>query len=709
MEKYIHCNLMKGYSTDNATSDNIPITILFMPNKTIYDLGCFNFNYYTALIGLGNKPEDVKLKGNFCPDGYTTSISNIFFRTISNLTINNDLIFGSSQMCPIRNCIINGNLNMDLLCTSIIPSWGFTASGGYVADTTVTKKINLSGGPGGKAQQLLLNRVDFATTENLQMNYVMLDCKNSGKELTPNQCTTSIAQKVILKSPVNKIDFTTFIAPKITYDTKYVLNGEECVICNNLDKLQHLIDSKNKNIVLIAQYYGNVSKNTIINIKQNNVTIHGLGWPVLIGVTFIISGTHCTLSSLIFDACKKSINQQNCILSNSGADNLELYDICTRTTLGPSSNSLYSESIGVEKMIEINSADSYLENVWAWRGDHWNTYLADSVKNCNKCSGPPPQPKPLPKPYNTEKLINNCLCKSGQPPNETAFNTQYSISSSVKNSGDWQGCGAKCDNNSDCIGFVNKGTWCGLYNRDKNQRVTKDNDTWSCKRNTDTSPSLGYAGISVNVNNKCQYTSSGGSISSCKPFIPSNTSKADASNWMMNSCYSTATGFNIDPNKSITGENGENNYNPIGIYIIGKNCKSVGLFVEHQTCYPILWEGNNGTIIFSQGECAYYNSDYNCSKINNYDTGIYMTLGSNVTNFYYNGGGIYAIFNPTKIKAVLNIINIKYIKTGEININNLVSGYWASSTGFQNFLLNYSSISAPPAEKKRYCNLLQQI
>jgi hypothetical protein len=84
-----------------------------------------------------------------------------------------------------------------------------------------------------------------------------------------------------------------------------------------------------------------------------------------------------------------------------------------------------------------------------------------------------------------------------------------------------------------------------------------------------------------------------------------------------------------------------------------------------------------------------------------------MTLGSNVTNFYYNGGGIYGIFNPIKIKSVLNIINIKNLKTGEININNLVSGYWAGSTGFENFLYNYSDIPPPPQSKKRYCNLLQ--
>ena len=83
--------------------------------------------------------------------------------------------------------------------------------------------------------------------------------------------------------------------------------------------------------------------------------------------------------------------------------NLQLYDICTRTTLGPKNDSLYDSSISVEKMIEINGKYSYLENIWAWRGDHWNTYLQKGVE-CNKCTGPPPPPKSLPEPYSPTDL-----------------------------------------------------------------------------------------------------------------------------------------------------------------------------------------------------------------------------------------------------------------------------------------------------------------
>ena len=107
--------------------------------------------------------------------------------------------------------------------------------------------------------------------------------------------------------------------------------------------------------------------------------------------------------------------------------------------------------------------------------------------------------------------------------------------------------------------------------------------------------------------------------------------------WLVNSCnQTTAVGFNQKQNDTIT-KKGKNNYNPIGIHILGDNCIGLGLFVEHQTCYPIIWDGNDGTLVFTQGECAYYNMNNNCNISNiGYKSGIYMTLGKMVDNFYYN-------------------------------------------------------------------------
>ena len=190
------------------------------------------------------------------------------------------------------------------------------------------------------------------------------------------------------------------------------------------------------------------------------------------------------------------------------------------------------------------------------------------------------------------------------------------------------------------------------------------------------------SGVSSNVDPHCNYSALSGGGSSCNPPPITACAWSDNDPWAVKqkNC-SNEVGFQLNENTVVAGSDGKNNYNPTGIHVIGKNCIGLGLFVEHQTCWPIIWDGDNGTLVFSQGECAYYHMNVGCSASDSpYPSGYYYTIGSNVKTHFYTGGGIYAIFNN---KAYPAAINIEKANTTGITINNLVVGAWAGKAGFQ--------------------------
>lgn len=102
------------------------------------------------------------------------------------------------------------------------------------------------------------------------------------------------------------------------------------------------------------------------------------------------------------------------------------------------------------------------------------------------------------------------------------------------------------------------------------------------------------------------------------------------------------------------------NVNPYGIHVTGPRATAVGLFVEHQSEQPIVWDGADGLVIMSQGETSY--DDNAVSDAGTFaaaagrlhdaaDAGVYMLVGPNAAGFDMIGGGIYNIFGTDKAAA----------------------------------------------------------
>lgn len=665
----------KAIHTHENTTDNSvmqrPITVAFM-NGT-YNVSPMLLTYFTALIGLGNS---VIINGSVQVEGFTKTISNIFFRSLTNITLSQPLLYGSSQMCPIRfcnisgDCVLNGNV-------ADVQTYG---SGGFIADTKIKGKVTLGDGGGGGAQQFGFKNVSMNEFVNGQMNAVFVDSKVGGANVTTN-CGSTVSQNVGVYSPFNGFDFRKKSIPKISSKNTpnyYVSKGSGTPVLATLittsdDLLNHTF--LENSVVLLSPnvYMGKIYET--VTISKPGVTLMGFGWAILVGITVKIDAPNCTLACIVFDAAPLSQGQTSFVTVTQKGKSAELYDIAGRTTMGPGGSlSIYQPKVYVHTMFEVLADNVYMENVWLWRGDHWNQYVAQT-----------PTPAPTGKSCLSDCIMKNTDCNQGVDASQTAPG------------GSPNACGSSCEANQNCYYWKQNGGWCGLYYKDNKLKLNKNLQNWGftdCAK----SPEGLSIGISTRVTN----------ASCCNfPVAPSGGGGADCDgvHWV---CSDGKGPMGWDDNYSTLTNSGQDNQNSIGLRVTGNGCVGLGLFVEHQTLYPILWEGNNGVLVFTQGETAYHDNNPDWDKnniIKGYKPGIYMTTGKKAINLYYTGGGIYSIFNTTPTPAALSVYASD---TSQITITNLVIGAWISSGGIQNTLY----LNGKPAgrsvqnnQKLRFCSL----
>lgn len=660
-------------TTDNSVMQR-PITVAFMDGE--YDVGSLNMTYFTAFIGLG---DGVKLSGYIHVEGYTTSISNVFFRSLTNLKLQSSILFGSSQMCPIRCCKINGNCDLSHNQRNI-NEWG---SGGFMADTTVSGKVSLTG-----AQQFGFKNVEIGSFVDGQMNAIFVGSKIGGSAPGATCKPESVAMTVGVPSKVHGTDFATKVCPKIT-STKIgsyavLVKGKSvpATYIRTTEELQKHAFTKGEAVLLAPGMYVTTSPVTV-KINAANVCIMGFGWSVLYGINLQVDAPGCTLASMVIDAAPLAMKQAFGVSVTSRGSNAEIYDVCVRTTLGPGGpHSVYAGEVGMKTMFAIAGAKTYMENVWLWRGDHWNHYENTPVAAHATASA-------APKPCLDECMLTNKDCNRNLQQNKAGTG------------GSPQNCGSSCDADSSCYYWKQRGGWCGLYAKDQNgaglDKAMPNFGFDDCVADPAGGDVL-TVGISSRVPHAecCKFpriAGSGGGGAGC----------SNGAEWLCES-GTGATGWAsaYDP----LTKSGESNQNSIGLHVTGDDCVGLGLFVEHQTLYPILWEGNRGTVVFTQGETAYHDNvpKWDTSNIiSAYQPGVYFTLGPKCSDFYYNGGGIYAIFAPvTATHAGMGV----YAKdTSKITVTNLVLGAWVGGQMTNTIYIDGTFQGGRISDKKRFCAL----
>ena len=355
-----------------------------------------NVGFYTSVAGLGQNPGDVLINGDVTVDAFNASDNGValqnFWRSAENMAVNpsgGSERWAVAQAAPFRRMDVRGNLQL------YPASYGF-ASGGYIADTKVagqaasvsqqqwyTRDSQLGSwaggvwnmvfsGTGGAPANTFPNppETTLSTTPvSRDVPYLYVDGSGKYRVFLPSLRTNASGPSWANGStPGTSAPMSQFYVVK-SGDTASSINNALAAGCNLFftPGIYHL--------------------NQTLNVTKANTTILGIGYPTLVpdnGVNAMqvsdVDGVR--LKGLLFDA--GTTNSQALLTvgqsgsSASRASNpTTVQDVFFRiggAIAGKATNSLI-----------VNSANTVIDHIWAWRADHgnagtfgWNTNTAET-------------------------------------------------------------------------------------------------------------------------------------------------------------------------------------------------------------------------------------------------------------------------------------------------------------------------------------------
>jgi hypothetical protein len=382
----------------------------------------FQVGYYTEVAGLGAMPGDVVINGAIDvfngPDG--TGLDN-FWRSLSNVTLNVTLpksppqyapappedpgcanqqeFWGVSQAAPMRRVIMNGNLFLFDYCNT-----GFT-SGGFLADDEFTGGAVIN----GSQQQFFTRNSSIDSWTNGVWNQVFMGDVNapatnfgSGGEYTTLP-TTPVSQEEPFLYTDSSGRYHVFV-PGVQHGSAGPswASGSEAGTSLPLDRFfianpatpVSAINSalrRGRNLILTPGVYDLAGT---IEVSRPHTVVLGLGFATLIPQNGQVAMQTASvpgikLSGLIFDAGPQ--NSPALLVVGRGGDAASgaghpggthdpdaptlVQDIFFR--IGGAEPGLATNSL------VVNSDNTILDDVWAWRADHgngvgWNANRADT-------------------------------------------------------------------------------------------------------------------------------------------------------------------------------------------------------------------------------------------------------------------------------------------------------------------------------------------
>ncbi len=367
----------------------------------------FKVGYYTSVAGLGLSPNDVVINGsidvyNQCFGSNNCTALVNFWRSLSNLTINVNTPGGCyygefwavSQAAPMRRVNVNGYATLMDYCTP--PSY---ASGGFIADSA----FNGSSITSGSQQQWIVRNSQIDSWSNGVWNQVFSGVVGAPAQCFPAQSSCGGPYTTLATSPVTREEpylymdangnYNVFV-PSAQHNSSGTTWGSgqtpgtsipisKFFIAQPSDSVASINAAlaSGKNLILTPGIY---SLNQSILVTHPDTVVLGLGFPTLIpqngNVSMsVINAQGVLLSGMIFDAGAK--NSSALLLFGIGhrpgdaSDPSAIQDVFFRiggAAAGKATTSLV-----------VNSGNTILDDIWAWRADHgngvgWTSNTADT-------------------------------------------------------------------------------------------------------------------------------------------------------------------------------------------------------------------------------------------------------------------------------------------------------------------------------------------
>jgi hypothetical protein len=355
-----------------------------------------NVGYYTSVAGLGQNPDDVTINGDVTVDAFNTSdqgqaLQN-FWRSAENLAINpssgNDR-WAVAQAAPFRRIDVHGGLQL------YPASYGY-ASGGYLADTKV------SGQTASISQQQWYTRdSSFGSWNGGVWNMVFSGTNGAPANTFPSPPETTLATTPVSRDvPYLYIDNTgkyRVFEPSLrtnasgpswangpTPGTSAPMSQFYVVKAGDTASTINAALSSGCNLFFTPGVY---HLNQTLNVTKANTVILGIGYPTLVpdnGVNAMqvadVDGVR--LKGLLFDAGTTN----SAALLTVGPSGSSASHAANPTTIQDVFFRIGGEVAGkATASLIVNSNDTIIDHIWAWRADHgnagtvgWTTNTADN-------------------------------------------------------------------------------------------------------------------------------------------------------------------------------------------------------------------------------------------------------------------------------------------------------------------------------------------
>ncbi|MER6901320.1 hypothetical protein, partial [Amycolatopsis sp. NPDC000740] len=379
--------------TQTAQFGSGRVAHLFKPGTyAVHD----NVGFYTSVAGLGQNPDDVQINGDITVDAFNGSdqgsaLQN-FWRSAENMAVtpsSGSDRWAVSQAAPFRRMDIKGGLQL------FPASYGY-ASGGYVADTRV------SGQAASVSQQQWYTRDSaLGSWDGGVWNMVFSGTTGAPANSFPNPPettldTTPVSRDVPYLYVDNGGNYRVFL-PSLRTNASGPSWANGGTPGDSVPMSQFRVVKPGDTAESINSYLdsgcnlfftpGAYHLDQTLNVTRPGTTVLGIGYPTLIpdnGVDAMhvsdVDGVR--VKGLLFDAGTQ--NSQSLLTvgergkhTSHAANPTSLQDVFFRVggdLAGKATNSLV-----------VNSDDTIVDHVWAWRADHgnsgtvgWTTNTADT-------------------------------------------------------------------------------------------------------------------------------------------------------------------------------------------------------------------------------------------------------------------------------------------------------------------------------------------
>ena len=368
-------------------------TFLFKPGT--YNVWA-NLGYYTSLAGLGKNPDDVTFTRNINVDsgwnlGDEKNATQNFWRSVENLSVapeSGATKWAVSQAAPMRRVHIKGNFNMAPSNQDFGQGY---SSGGYLADTRIDGGV----GSGSQQQWYTRNSSFGAGWDGGVWNMVFSGVLGAPPQAFPTPPHTTLpTTPVTREKPYLYIDgagnYSVFV-PVLQKNSSGVtwpntpgksIPLRDFYVARPSDSTATLNQALAEGLNLFFTP-GVYKLSETLKVTRPDTVIYGLGYPTLVpqnGVNAmsIADVDGVIVAGILFDA--GPVNSPVLLTvgetgssRDHAANPIVIQDVYFRIGGPRAGKSAVS--------LVVNSDDTILDHIWAWRGDHgegigWNQNTA---------------------------------------------------------------------------------------------------------------------------------------------------------------------------------------------------------------------------------------------------------------------------------------------------------------------------------------------